>query len=148
MASMINSSPSDVMRMTISRRLAAWSGPMTSHRSGVLAEVIDEHGMLDRVEDVFVSDAVAAGRRVNLHTSILYYEKTHWDSCGVAAHSVSATECEQKIRPSLTCPQLQSGMLLPILTGRSISIVGNKKMRLLMLVEPLLASWLPVWTER
>lgn len=28
---------------------------------GVLSEVINEHGMFDRVEDVFVSDAVSAG---------------------------------------------------------------------------------------
>jgi len=56
---------------------------------GVLAEVIDEHGMFDRVEDVFVSDVVTAGCWVNLHTSILYYKKNHWDSFGVA-HSVSS----------------------------------------------------------
>lgn len=41
----------------------------------IFAEVIDEHGMFDRVKNVFVSDAVTAGRRVNLHTSILYYKK-------------------------------------------------------------------------
>lgn len=36
-------------------------------------------------------------------------------------------ESEQKIRPSVTCPQLQSGMLLPILTGRSIPNFGKQE---------------------
>ena len=41
----------------------------------VLAQVVDDHGVFDGVEDVVVSDAVAAGGRVDLHTAILYYER-------------------------------------------------------------------------
>lgn len=41
---------------------------------GVLAEVVDDHGVFDGVKDVVVSDPVATGRRVDLHMAILYYE--------------------------------------------------------------------------
>lgn len=35
---------------------------------GILAEVVDEEGVFDGVEHVVVGDAMAASRRVNLHT--------------------------------------------------------------------------------
>ena len=35
---------------------------------GILAEVVDEEGVFDGVEHVVVGDAVAASRRVDLHT--------------------------------------------------------------------------------
>lgn len=41
---------------------------------GIVADVIDDHGMLDSVANVFVADAVAPGGLVNLHTWILYYK--------------------------------------------------------------------------
>lgn len=37
----------------------------------VLAQVVDSHGVFDGMEDVVVSDAVAASRRVNLHTALV-----------------------------------------------------------------------------
>lgn len=41
---------------------------------GVFAEVVDNQGVLDGVDDVFVGDAMTASGRVDLHTSIVYYE--------------------------------------------------------------------------
>jgi hypothetical protein len=64
------------------------------------------------------------------------------------AQWIPASGRERSCRQSVTCPQLQFCMLLPIFTGRSISNFGNKKMRLLMVGEPLFPSWLPVRTER
>ncbi len=38
---------------------------------GVFTDVVDCDGMLDGVEDVVITDAVAPGSRVDLHTPIL-----------------------------------------------------------------------------
>src|SRR5690242_2897666 len=53
------------------RRFAARSG--TDHEAPVrlFAQAVDDHGVFDGVEDVVVRDAVAASRRVNLHTALL-----------------------------------------------------------------------------
>ena len=40
----------------------------------VLAKVVENHRMFDGVEDVFVTNAVTASGRMDLHTAILYYE--------------------------------------------------------------------------
>ena len=40
----------------------------------VLADVVDQEGVFNGVEDVLISDAVSASRRVNLHTALSYYE--------------------------------------------------------------------------
>ncbi len=45
----------------------------------IFAEVIDDHRVLNCMKDVIVSDAVAAGRRVDLHAGIVYYETLDLD---------------------------------------------------------------------
>ena len=40
----------------------------------VLAEIVDHDRVLDRVQHVVIGDAVAEGRRVDLHTALTYYE--------------------------------------------------------------------------
>ncbi len=42
----------------------------------VLADVVDDEAELDGVDDVVVIDAMAASRRVDLHTTTAYYENT------------------------------------------------------------------------
>lgn len=41
---------------------------------GILTGVLDGEGVLDGVEHVGITDAVPAGRRVDVHTCLLYYE--------------------------------------------------------------------------
>jgi hypothetical protein len=38
---------------------------------GILAEVINNERVVDRVEDVAIGSAVASGRRMDLHTALL-----------------------------------------------------------------------------
>ena len=40
----------------------------------IFAEVVHDHRVFDGMENVLIGDAVVAGRRVDLHTGILYYE--------------------------------------------------------------------------
>jgi hypothetical protein len=47
---------------------------MTSQRVRIFGEVIDDHGVLDRVDNIGVGDAVAAGGGMDLHRALLYYE--------------------------------------------------------------------------
>lgn len=67
----------------------------------MLAKLIDDHRVFDSMEDVVVIDSVAARRRVDLHTPILYYERwlrsTAFDAgeddvCAVAAMGVCDIE--------------------------------------------------------
>lgn len=49
-----------------------------ARRVGVKVEVDDDQGVIDRVHDGLVADAVLASRSLYLHTALSYYEVNHW----------------------------------------------------------------------